>query len=67
MKRYCIICHSIFGCVKEGIKYSCDNCPYSQSCFYLSDPSDRNITSGICDKCWESHGMLTYKEAAQAA
>lgn len=67
MKRYCIICHSMFGCIKDGVKYSCKSCPSSRSCLFLYDYSARNVTSGICETCWENHGTQRFKEAVHAS
>ena len=67
MKRYCIICNSMFGCVKEGVKHSCKTCPSSRSCFFLDEPSIRNIIPGVCENCWENHGRLRFKETVPAS
>jgi hypothetical protein len=67
MTRYCIICRSMFGCIKESIKYSCESCPSSPGCLFPYDSSKVNVTSGICENCWGNHGRLRGKERAQAA
>jgi|GEM_PF-4319843 len=67
MTRYCIICQSMFGCVKESIKYSCKSCPSSPGCLCLYDSLKVDVTSGICENCWENHGRRRFKEAVQAA
>jgi hypothetical protein len=67
MKRYCIICRTMFGCVKDGVKYSCNSCNSSGGCLFLDDPVVRGIKNGICEGCWEAHGSLKFKEVRQAA
>jgi len=67
MKRYCIICHSMFGCVKDGVKHSCDSCGSSRNCMFLYDSQIRNVTSGICENCWENHGVQVHSEVSVAA
>lgn len=67
MKRYCIICNSMFGCVKDGVKRSCKTCQSSRSCFFLYDSSAGHLVPGICEDCWETHGRMRLKETVHAS
>ena len=58
MKRYCIVCENIFGCVKGGIKYDCVDCICMGSCKFrnvgtMSYVKNTQVTGGICEGCWE--------------
>lgn len=59
MKRYCIMCESIFGCVKGEIKHDCYDCTLVGNCKFRDNstvsPVEKKIqvTGGICEPCWQ--------------
>jgi len=54
MGRYCIVCHTLFGCIKGGIKYICESCADVDQCYVLAHAKEKQVTGGICQNCWEA-------------
>ena len=52
MGRYCIVCQTLFGCVKGDIKYVCEDCADADHCPVLADANKEQVTGGICQNCW---------------
>ncbi len=63
MKRYCIVCHEMFGCINGGEKHECSNCSSFNNCPYRNDSNKSHITGGICESCWQKrHAIkMTYE------
>ena len=58
MGRYCIICKTIFGCVKERVTYVCSDCRDLGRCGLRLDVVMSHVTGGICETCWQSRRAL---------
>ena len=57
MIRYCISCHKVFGCIKQGKKLDCDDCAENDRCISKSNVSLSHATGGVCKNCWENREM----------
>ena len=53
MGRYCIICKTLFGCVKGGEKHVCSDCLDGDSCTIRHHFIMAQVTGGICEDCWQ--------------
>jgi hypothetical protein len=58
MGRYCIICHKLFGCIKEKVRHVCQDCESVDLCSMPDHFVMSQITGGICDHCWETRETL---------
>lgn len=58
MKRYCIACQKIFGCITGGEKYDCTSCDLTDNCIRRNDHSGSQVTGGICKDCWENRQLI---------
>ena len=67
MKRYCIVCQEMFGCIKKGKKYECIDCSLDHHCPYRDDVSRSQTTGGICKSCWEKRKSLKVAYTHRAA
>ena len=58
MKRYCIVCENIFGCIQKGRKNVCCDCDDFNVCGYDNDIAGPHVTGGICQECWEKRHLI---------
>ena len=58
MKRYCIACQKIFGCLKGGEKHDCTSCDTTIHCIRRNDHPGPQVTGGICKDCWENRQLM---------
>ena len=64
MGRYCIVCRTLFGCVKEREKYICSECVNRGSCAFRHSYLMSQVTGGICDECWQDLYLSKKSKAA---
>ena len=58
MKRYCIVCENIYGCVKGEKKNDCSDCNIVHNCNHNNDLTSSQVTGGICQECWEKRHLI---------
>jgi hypothetical protein len=58
MGRYCIICNTLFGCIKDKVRHVCRDCESVDLCRMPDHFVMSQITGGICDHCWETRKTL---------